>query len=159
MSDRADILWLEEPVWPPEDFEALQRVQAVSGVPLASGENLSTARQFWRMMQAQAVTYVQPSVTKVGGVQEFLAVARLARHYNVELAAHSPYMGPGLVATLHLIAHAGQSRWLERFYFDLEAPLFEGEGNLIGPVARVPDGPGLGVRLNRDTLRDYALAL
>ncbi|MBT6276180.1 MAG: mandelate racemase/muconate lactonizing enzyme family protein [Chromatiales bacterium] len=150
-----DILWLEEPVWPPEDFEALREVQSRSGVALASGENLSTARQFKRMMDVGAVSFVQPSVTKVGGVAEFLDVARLARHYNLELAAHSPYLGPGLMATLHLIAHTGQSRWLERFYLELEAPLFEGEGNLTGPVARVPTGPGLGVSLNADTVREY----
>ncbi|MCB1745051.1 MAG: mandelate racemase/muconate lactonizing enzyme family protein, partial [Gammaproteobacteria bacterium] len=152
-----DILWLEEPVWPPDDFAALHRVQREGGVDLASGESISTAVRFRAMLEAGAVCYAQPSVTRVGGIGEFLQVATLARHYNVELAAHSPYMGPGLLATLHLLAHTGQSRWLERFYFDLEAPLFEGDGNLTGPFARVPDAPGLGVSLNQDTLRDYEL--
>ena len=152
-----DILWLEEPVWPPEDFEALQRVQADGGVAIAAGENLSTALQFRRMMEADAVSYVQPSVNRSGGIGEFLKVAMLAEQHNLELAAHSPYMGPGLVATLHLLAHTGQSKWLERFYFELEAPLFENDQDFTGPIATVPDAPGLGVNLNRDTVREFRI--
>ena len=48
-------------------------LQSESGVPLASGENLCTRYQHAQMIAAGAVTYVQPSVTKVGGVTEFLA--------------------------------------------------------------------------------------
>jgi len=67
-----DILWLEEPVWPPEDFEGLAKVQADSGVSLASGENLCTARQFKALMEAGGAAFVQSSVIKLGGIGEFL---------------------------------------------------------------------------------------
>ena len=152
-----DLLWLEEPVWPPEDFEGLAQVQAQSGVALASGENLCTVRQFSDLMAAGAVTYAQPSVTKVGGIGEFLKVAQQCALQGYELAPHSPYFGPGFVATLHLIAHTAQARWIEKIYIDLAAELFTEPLTFAGGTYTVPDGPGLGVELNPDLLADYRL--
>ena len=67
-----DLHWLEEPIFPPDDVVALARLRREAGVPLASGENACTAVQFRDLLAAGAVDYVQPSVTKVGGVTEFV---------------------------------------------------------------------------------------
>ena len=56
--------WLEEPVWPPEDHAGLARVQAQGGIPTAAGEN-AMLPEFKGMFEAGAITYAQPSVTKV----------------------------------------------------------------------------------------------
>ena len=56
------------------------------------------------MMQAGAVSHAQPSVTKVGGITEYLKVAALADELGVRMIPHSPYFGPGFLATLHLLA-------------------------------------------------------
>ena len=153
--DAYDLLWLEEPVWPPEDFAGLAEVQSGTGVPLSSGENACTAFQFKQMIEAGAVTFVQPSVTKVGGISEFLKVAHLVQTANLELAPHSPYFGPGFVATLHLIAHTGQPRWVEKFYFDLESPLFVKPLEFSKGTFTVPSVPGLGADMDAHALREY----
>ena len=62
-------MWLEEPVWPPEDYIGLARVRAAGGLKIAAGENATTA-DFKRMFEIGAVAYAQPSITKVGGVTE-----------------------------------------------------------------------------------------
>src|SRR5262249_9789734 len=80
--DESELYWLEEPVWPPEDFAGLSEVQSSTGVPLSSGENACTAVQFKAMIDADAVTFLQPSVIKVGGVSEFLKVAALVEAAN-----------------------------------------------------------------------------
>lgn len=152
-----DLLWLEEPVWPPEDYDALADVQASSGVALASGENACTHYPFKQMMDAGAVTYVQPSVIKVGGIGEFMRVAQLAQTYGYDMAPHSPYFGPGFAATLHLIAHTGQADWIEKIYFDNEADPFIKPVEFNNGSYTVPDGPGLGVEVNPDVLKEYAL--
>ena len=41
-----DLHWLEEPIFPPEDFAALARLRASTGVAIAAGENNCTAFQF-----------------------------------------------------------------------------------------------------------------
>ncbi|MDP6352815.1 MAG: mandelate racemase/muconate lactonizing enzyme family protein [Alphaproteobacteria bacterium] len=137
--------WLEEPLWPPENCEALADLRMDSGTPIASGENACTAWQFAQMFDAGAVDYAQPSVTKVGGVTEFRKVMALAETANVTLAPHSPYFGPGFLASLHLIAASRDVECIERFHVTLEASLF---GEAIEPVAAhiaVPQGPGLGL--------------
>jgi L-alanine-DL-glutamate epimerase-like enolase superfamily enzyme len=152
-----DLYWLEEPVWPPEDFQGLAQVQASSGVPLATGENYCTDWQFRQAMEAGALTFAQPSVIKVGGIAQWLKVAHLARLYGVELAPHSPYFGPGFAASLHLIAHTGQARWIERIYFDLAMELFTEPLKLAGGTYTVPGGPGLGVELDWAALERYRI--
>ena len=69
---------------------------------IAAGENACTSFEFKKMMEANAIDYAQPSVTKVGGITEFRKVATLCEAYGVQLMPHSPYFGPGFLATLHL---------------------------------------------------------
>lgn len=123
--------WVEEPVFPPEDFRALAHCREQTGLRLAAGENACTAEEFRKMMDAQAVDYVQPSVTKVGGISEFLGVLELADARGVSVMPHSPYFGPGLLATLHLSLSMQQTPLLERFYGRIDnSPC----GDLINPV-------------------------
>ena len=151
-----DLHWLEEPIFPPEDFPAIARLRAGTGVAMAAGENNCTSFQFRDMLSVDAVDYAQPSVTKVGGVTEFLKVAHLADAAGVTLMPHSPYFGPGFLATLHLTAARGQPGALvERYHMDLEASLY---GELIDPANgafAVPDGPGLGRDPDPDVIKTY----
>ena len=137
--------WLEEPIFPPEDFTAIAKLRAGTGVAMAAGENNCTSFQFREMFAAGAVDYAQPSVTKVGGVTEFQKVAVLADAAGVTLMPHSPYFGPGFLATLQLMAaRAEPDGMIERYHMDLEASLY---GELVNPVIGrfvVPTGPGLG---------------
>ena len=97
-------MFIEEPVWPPEDFATLAEVRAKGGLNVAAGENACTVHQFRQMMKAGAVSHAQPSVIKVGGITEYLKVVALADELGVRLAPHSPYFGPGLLATLQLMS-------------------------------------------------------
>lgn len=155
--DEHNLLWLEEPVWPPEDAASLNRVQAEGGVPLASGENAATVSPFAALVEADAVTYLQPSVTKVGGIAEWLKVADLAEQAGLQLAPHSPYFGPGFAATLHLLAHRPEARWVEKIFFDLEVEPFQQPLVFADGAFTVPEGPGLGIGLNWEALEPFRL--
>lgn len=139
-----DLTWFEEPVFPPEDFRALRSVGEGCGLPIAAGENFCFASQFQSLFEARAVQYAQPSVTKVGGVTEFLKVRALAEAHNVRLAPHSPYFGPGALATLHLIAAGGTDEMFEYFYLEPEATLYGGMLTPAKGMLPVPTAPGLG---------------
>ena len=150
-----DIYWLEEPIFPPEDFQALAKLRTESGVPIAAGEHACTAFQFREMFAAGAVTYAQPSVTKVGGITEFRKISAMATAAGVQLMPHSPYFGPGFLATLHLTASEANPGHVEWFYLDREACLY---GDAIKPkngLYTVPDGPGLGLEPDPDVIKDY----
>ncbi len=152
-----DLHWLEEPIFPPEDFAAIARLRAGTGVAMAAGENNCTSFQFREMFAAGAVDYAQPSVTKVGGVTEFQKVAVLADAAGVTLMPHSPYFGPGVLATLQLMAARGEpGGMIERYHMDLEASLY---GELVTPVKGrfvLPTGPGLGRDPDPEVIKTYS---
>ena len=153
-----DLFWLEEPIWPPEDFAALAELRRTSPMPIAAGENAGSAVQFAQMLAARAIDYAQPSVTKIGGISEFRKVLALAEAANVMVAPHSPYFGPGLLATLHVLAAAPQEMLVERLYVDLEASLF---GEFVAAregIMTVPDGPGLGCDPDHEVMARYRAA-
>jgi len=140
-----DLHWLEEPVWPPENLAGLAEVRARGGLPTAAGENYGTVWEFRRAFEAGALTYAQPSVTKIGGVTELRRVMTVAEAYGVDVVPHSAYFGPGLLASIHCIAAMPRASLVERFYCDFaDNPLGEAIHPRQGRIA-VPQGPGLGV--------------
>jgi len=147
--------WLEEPIFPPEDFRSLHRLGALTGIPLASGENACTVFQFQAMLEAEAVTYIQPSVIKVGGITEWRKVATLAELHNAIITPHSPYFGPGLVATIHLAATHRLTEWMEYLYVSLETSVFQEPPKFENGYLRVPQGPGLGLKIDPAVIREY----
>jgi D-galactarolactone cycloisomerase len=140
-----NLTWLEEPVWPPEDHAGLARVQAHGGIPTAAGEN-AMLPEFRGLFAADAVTYAQPSVTKVGGVTQMNKVMALADAFGVTVVPHSAYFGPGLIASIHCIAAMPRGGLVERYDADFaENPLHEAIMPSGAGGIPVPQGPGLGV--------------
>jgi L-alanine-DL-glutamate epimerase-like enolase superfamily enzyme len=149
-------LFLEEPVWPPEDFATLAEVRTKGGLNIAAGENACTVHQFRQMLSAGAVSHAQPSVIKVGGITEYLRVVDLADEMGVNLAPHSPYFGPGFLAALQLMSLRDDGTFAEVFYMNRAACLWRGRIDIDaqGSIA-VPDGPGLGYEPDREVMERY----
>lgn len=148
-------LWLEEPIFPPEDWEALRRLGAL-GVDMAAGENACTAQEFSHL--AQAVRYPQPSVTKVGGVSEFLRVAKILRGKSQSIMAHSPYFGPGYYATLQMAAALQEFGMFEHLYVQPKSWM---GGEVLSPRGGwvdIPDRPGIGFEPDLEVLQRFAVS-
>jgi L-alanine-DL-glutamate epimerase-like enolase superfamily enzyme len=140
-------MWLEEPVWPPENHAGLARVRATGGLAIAAGENATTS-DFKRMFELGSVTYAQPSITKVGGVSEMRNVMALAQAAGVKVVPHSAYFGPGLIASIHCIASMPRESLVERYACDFDVnPLHDAIHPIEGRMP-VPQDPGLGVQLD-----------
>jgi L-alanine-DL-glutamate epimerase-like enolase superfamily enzyme len=155
---RHGLYWLEEPIWPPEDFRSLAHLGRMSGIPIAAGENAQTVSPFREMFESRAVTYAQPSVIKVGGISEWRKVAALAEAHNVRVNPHSPYFGPGLLATAHLVASTPVADWMEYLYVTLEASVFKAAPRFERGYFHLPPGPGLGLEVDMDVIREYCVA-
>jgi D-galactarolactone cycloisomerase len=150
------LTWLEEPLWPPEDYAGLAKLKAEGeGMPTAAGENAGTLTDIAQFIDVAGVDYIQPSVTKIGGVSALLKIVEMARHAGIKVAPHSPYFGPGLIATIHFAASHPERPVIERYYVDMEAsPL----GELVeapGGFMRVPNTPGLGIEVDEAVLKKY----
>src|SRR5260370_51208 len=146
----------EEPVWPPVDFATLAKLRSEGGNDIAAGENACTVHQFRQMMTADAVSYAQPSVTKVGGVTEYLKVVALADERGVKLAPHSPYFGPCFLATLQLMSLRDDATFVAVFFMNRPAGLWAGRIDVdANGTITVPQGPGLGYAPDKGIIERY----
>jgi L-alanine-DL-glutamate epimerase-like enolase superfamily enzyme len=110
-------------------------------------------------MKAGAVSHAQPSVTKVGGITEYLKVVALADELGVRLAPHSPYFGPGLLATLQLLALRDDATFVEIFYMKRAASLWRGRVDVdASGYVEVPEGPGLGYEPDKEVMEQYRIS-
>lgn len=136
--------WLEEPVWPPEDYAGLARVRASVRIPIACGENDATVFAFREILAAGAADILQPSVIKVGGLGEMRKIAVLAAAAGATLVPHSYYFGPGLAATVHFAAATPGVPYVEFPPGELAAPLLAEPIRVERGFVSVPERPGLG---------------
>ncbi|GGC60545.1 enolase [Siccirubricoccus deserti] len=152
------LLWLEEPVWPPEDHAGLARVRAGAGIAVAAGENAASPEECIALMAAGGVDYIQPSVTKIGGIGAWMRVAREAEARGIAVMPHCPYFGAGFIATLHMVAALPGESLVEHMYYDLETSPFAAAIQPQRGSFTVPEGPGLGCEPDPEVLRRYAAA-
>lgn len=148
--------FLEEPLWPPENFEGLAELRRVTGLPVATGENVSTLIEFERVLATGAVDFIQPSPAKMGGISELRKIFPLAAVRNIPVMTHSFYDGPGLLAAIHTTAALGTAdSMIEWRLFELEASLYGDALIAKGGRVSVPQGPGLGMDPDPDVISTY----
>ena len=138
-----DPFWIEEPLWQPENEQALMALKARIPVPLAVGENASCALALRRMVENATVQYVQPSVIKLG-LTAALDISRACEGTQVTCAPQVAFFGPGFLASLHLIAAQQSEVSLERLFVELAHVPYGRSVPIERGWLEVPDAPGLG---------------
>jgi L-alanine-DL-glutamate epimerase-like enolase superfamily enzyme len=158
--ERLGVHWFEEPV-PTDDREGSAALAAAIDVPIAGYETRTGLAGFRDLIAARAVDIVQPDVIWSGGITACRRIAALAAAAGLPCVPHVFSTAVSLAANLHFIASIPNSYLLE---FDqnpnalrtelLKQPVTPDEHGIVA----VPEGSGLGVRLDRETLRHYAAA-
>lgn len=154
-ADRAkeyDIAFLEEPVFA-DDVEGLRRFREASVVPLATGEHEYTRFGARDLLLRGAVDVLQMDTARAGGFTEMLKIAALTQAWNIKFAPHCmEYLN------LHLLSAFSNSLYAERLYIfnDLWDHAFLNLPKIENGYVSVPEGPGLGLELNMDFVREAA---
>ena len=140
------VTWFEEPVRPMRDHTAIARVGASIECDLAAGENEYALEDFDRLLATGALAYLQPEITKIGGLTAARRVSTLAELYNVALCPHNFRLGPSLYASVQWAFTSPASRWIEVPWmpdgeaFSFPAALPPMRNGQVLPL----EGPGLG---------------
>lgn len=160
-----DIGWFEEPV-PPEDIDGYLEVKARQPIPVAGGEGAFTRWGFRDLLVRRAVDVVQPDVAACGGLSEAKKIADMAAAFGLRVHPHVWGTGVALAASLHLLAVLPDNPpglfpraallELDRSPHPVRDAL-TAPAALTGGVVRVPEGPGLGVEVDRAVLRRFAV--
>ena len=149
--------WVEEPIWPPEDFEALAKLRKATGVPLAMGENATSPSDFRKMIAAGATDYVQPSIVKIGGITHLFKIATESENAGVTCFPHAFFFGPGYLATLHCIAAKEKPAVLERLFAQVDYVAYSKTVPDANGGVDVPETPGLGADPEEDMIAKYKI--
>nr|XP_061809729.1 3,6-anhydro-alpha-L-galactonate cycloisomerase-like [Nerophis lumbriciformis] len=141
------VLWFEEPVSPMRDHAAIAQVQRAIDCELGGGENEYTLADFERLLTAVDLSYVQPELTKIGGLTPGRAIAESIARHGRSLCPHNFRLGPSCAASIHWAFASPGSSWIElpwfpadkQFSHPMEIP------PLVDGCVGVPDGPGFGL--------------
>jgi L-alanine-DL-glutamate epimerase-like enolase superfamily enzyme len=150
--------WYEQPVFPHDDYDGLAYVKAKLSMPLATGEDEYTARSFNSLIEKRAADYLQPSITKIGGILQEKKVFTIAGAFNFRVAPNCWSTGPAMAATLHVCFSEPEAFIIETPVDLPEAPI------LVTSIAppekgywKLPESPGLGIEFDEKALQKYII--
>jgi D-galactarolactone cycloisomerase len=163
--EELEIGWFEEPV-PPEDVAGHREVRTALSIPVASGECEFTRFGFRELITTRAVDIVQPDTCSAGGLSECKKIADMAAAYGLRYAPHVWGSGIAIAAALQLLAvlpsftPPSLNPLDPMLEFDCtEHPIRQAIlSSPIEPVAgmvTVPDGPGLGIEVDRSAIEHF----
>lgn len=162
--EELDIDWFEEPI-SPEDLDGYVEVTRALDMAVAGGENEFTRWGFRDAIVRRAMDIVQPDVCAAGGISECRKIAAMASAHGVECVPHAWGSAVGLAATLHFLASlANQPPSLFPFPPMLEFEQCENPFRdhlavepivQVNGVVKIPDGPGLGIEIDRSIIDKY----
>eukprot|EP01051_Picozoa_sp_SAG22_P001005 SAG22_NODE_34_length_27479_cov_10.947480_7_plen_171_part_00 len=127
-------------------------------LPVSSCECLVRRQAFEPWIARHAVDYIQPDVTKCGGLSEEYKIAMLAYENGVTFVPHGWNTAVGLAADLQLVAAVPVARWVE---YITPAPYIEDlvDGNPFALDAdgmlKIPTGPGLGITWSASGIKKH----
>ena len=149
------LIWVEEPI-PSDDVDAMLRVRNATRVPIAAGENIYSRYGFRPFLEKEALSVIQPDVSKTGGLLETRKIAAMAEVYSIPIAPHGVASPLGTMAAAHVAAATPNlmllefTHYVDQSYTSLTEPVsLDGEGFL-----QVRTTPGIGVTLNEDVVKE-----
>ncbi len=150
-----DVWWLEDPV-PPENLQVQEEVTKSTTTPVTAGENRYRVTEMRRLIEDQAVDIVAPDLPKVGGMRETRKIADVANQYYVPVAMHNVSSPVATMAAAHVGAAIPNSLAVEYHSYELGwwEDLVE-EDVIVDGSIEVPEKPGLGLTLDRDTVAEH----
>jgi L-Ala-D/L-Glu epimerase len=154
------ITLFEQPV-PMSDVYAMKKLLSASGLTIALDEAAIGLPFVIDLLRRDAVEGLAIKVSKVGGLHYARQMCDLALNAGLTLIGSGLMDAPiGFAASVHLFAAYGIS-----LPVDLNGPQFIADDYLAQPlpvrnqVAYVPQAPGLGVIVDEDKVRRFALPL
>ncbi|ETK35759.1 glucarate dehydratase family protein [Microbispora sp. ATCC PTA-5024] len=145
--------YLEDPT---EGIDGMARVAAEAPMPLATNMCVVTPGHLPPAIERRAIGVLLIDHHYWGGLLRSSHIATLCAAFGIELSMHSnSHLGISLAAMTHLaaatpaITHACDTHTPWQAGQDVVAP---GALRFVDGAVPVPDGPGLGVELDRDAL-------
>ncbi|WP_349294726.1 mandelate racemase/muconate lactonizing enzyme family protein (plasmid) [Thioclava sp. 'Guangxiensis'] len=159
------IAWFEEPVVP-EQLDAYRELRARQPIPLAGGETWHTRWGFREPIETRAVDIVQPDLAGCGGFTEARRIADLAELHGVRVVPHVWGTAVHIAAALQFMAAMVPSpvrrtplepiMEFDRTHNPFRQAIVTKPIEHVNGVLTIPDGPGLGIEIDRAALAEFS---
>jgi L-alanine-DL-glutamate epimerase-like enolase superfamily enzyme len=155
-----NLAWLEDMV-PWQYTDLLKQITEAVDTPTLTGEDIYLKEPFIELCRTHAVDMIQPDLATSGGILETKKIGDTAQEYGVPMAMHFAGTPVACMANVHCAAATENFLVLEHHSFDVPwwGDLVEGVEKPIvqqGFIA-VPEGPGLGITLNEEVVKEHLL--
>ena len=155
-----NLYFVETPLWP-DDLDGYRRLTEEQPIRIAAGEWLTTRFEHLDLMDRAGVQVIQPDIGRVGGLTEAKRVCQLADDRGLTIVPHLWKTGISVAAAAHLAAATPNCAFIEYLPAELTASglrrdLADDNMKLVDGKVTIPNGPGLGIEINRDALEHYA---
>jgi len=151
-----DLLWFEDPLWPPEDL--LLPSAALPGIVLGMGADFGSTEQMGLYTKAPSVGVLQPDVCMLGGLTEARRALIMLAQVGKTAAPHTPFIGPAALASLHMLAVTEKPGYFATIEATDAMDMYGFGITRWQPFIDVPTGPGLGYDPDPDFLRRHDCA-
>ena len=151
-----DPFFVEEPL-PPENTAALAALQRSTNIPIATAEGIQGHFLYRDLLARQAVRIWQPDVARAGGITAMKKIAALADTGYITIAPHNPNGPVCTAASIHVAASIPNFLIMEegnRETGQYDEIFLDGWSQGLDEWS-IPAGPGLGIDLTPEFLREY----
>lgn len=157
-----NLYFVETPL-PSDDLAGYHRVATEQPIPIAAGEWLTTRFEFAPLIDSGSIAVAQPDIGRVGGLTEARRVAEMAGRKDLRVIPHLWKTGISVAAAAHFAAATPHCPYIEYLPPDLtesalRRDLLTREPVMADGVLTLPEGPGLGVELDRQALERFSAA-
>jgi L-alanine-DL-glutamate epimerase-like enolase superfamily enzyme len=151
--------WVEEPLMPDDAAGYAMLANAVE-TPIAAGEEDTTLWGFAELIERSQVDIVQPDVTRCGGISELMKIAAYANVQGRTVVPHAWSTGIIKAATLQVIGALPSVPFFEYCVQEtaLNQQLTVERFPVIDGQTPIPTGPGLGIEVDLDALRQFTVS-
>jgi galactonate dehydratase len=132
-------------------------------VPVATGERSHTRYEARRLLELGCVDVLQTDITQSCGLLEGKKIAAMADAHYVTFAPHNVGGPLSTAACLHLAACTTNFKIQEHFNDFVDSWVKQAATGPGYPAVEdgyfsLPDGPGLGMELNEDFIREHPIS-
>lgn len=158
--EKYNMAWLEDMI-PWQFTEQWKQITDAVSIPTLTGEDIFLKEPFIELCKNHAVDIVHPDLASSGGLLETKKIGDMAMEYGHAMAMHFAGTPVSFMANVHcaiatenflaLEFHSNEVPWWEDIVTGIKKPIID-KG-----FANLPEGPGLGIELNPDVIKQHLL--